>query len=130
MESKDFEKELAKIASRLRKEFTEKGPVDTRVSLMNNFIIIKYIAKFSHPESLMLEHMSSHPSDVFDQYRQKLCRAMVEDFNPVFAYMNMGLKIEEIKTTFFGSDFTEQVTIMKLNKDIEQLLKNEEVRIP
>ncbi|WMT39262.1 Na-translocating system protein MpsC family protein [Paenibacillus sp. D2_2] len=129
IDSKDFERELAKIASRLRKDFTEKGPVDTRVSVMNNFVILKYIAKFSTSEFFMLEHMKAHLSTVFDEYKQKLSDAMIEDFNPVFANMNMGLKIEEIVTTFFSSDFSEQVTIFKLNKDIEILLKTEKIHL-
>lgn len=97
---------------------------------MNNFIVIKYTAKFTHPESMMLEHMQTHPSNVFDEYRKKLCKAMVDDFNPFFAFMHLGLQIEDIQTTFFGSNFSEQVTIMKLNKDIETLLKKDEIRLP
>ncbi len=60
----------------------------------------------------------------------KLALLMKENFNPVFSYIHMGLKIEDIETTFFGHDFTEQVTVFKMNKDIEVLLKNDEINMP
>ncbi|WP_434750512.1 Na-translocating system protein MpsC family protein [Paenibacillus amylolyticus] len=125
-----MERELAKLASRVRKNITERGPVDTRVSIMNHFIILKFTAKFTKPEAFMLEHMQSHSSQVFTEYKMKLALLMKENFNPVFSYIHMGLKIEDIETTFFGHDFTEQVTVFKMNKDIEVLLKNDEINMP
>ncbi|MCF7753465.1 DUF2294 domain-containing protein [Paenibacillus xylanexedens] len=130
IEIKDLERELAKLASRIRKDFTERGPVDTRVSIMNHFIILKFTAKFTKPEAFMLEHMQSHSSQIFAEYKMKLAHMMREDFNPVFSYINMGLKIKDIETTFFGHDFAEQITVFKMNKDVEVLLKNDEINMP
>lgn len=130
IEIKDLERELAKLASRIRKDFTERGPVDTRVSIMNHFIILKFTAKFTKPEAFMLEHMQSHSSQIFAEYKMKLAHMMKENFNPVFSYINMGLKIEDIETTFFGPDFAEQITVFKMNKDVEVLLKNDEINMP
>lgn len=127
IEIKDLERELAKMASRIRKDFTERGPVDTRVVIMNHFIILKFTAKFTKSETLMLEHMQSHSSLIFTEYKIKLAQLMREDFSPVFSYINMGLKIEDIETMFYSPDFTEQVTIFKMNKDVEVLLKNDEI---
>jgi len=42
----------------------------------------------------------------------------------------LGLQIEEITTLYFNSDFSEQVTVIKLNMDIETLLKNNELTLP
>jgi len=125
-----LERELAKLASRVRKNITERGPVDTRVSIMNHFIILKFTAKFTKPEAFMLEHMYSHSSQVFTDYKMKLALVLKENFNPVFSYIHMGLQIEDIETTFFGHEFTEQVTVFKMNKDIELLLKNDEINMP
>ncbi len=130
IEIKDLERELAKVASRVRKNITERGPVDTRVSIMNHFIVLKFTAKFTKPEAFMLEHMHSHESQVFADYKLKLALMMKENFNPVFSYIHMGLNIEDVETTFFGHEFTEQVTVFKMNKDIEVLLKNDEINMP
>ncbi|WP_405153060.1 Na-translocating system protein MpsC family protein [Paenibacillus sp. FSL K6-0108] len=130
IEIKDLERELAKMASRIRKDFTERGPVDTRVVIMNHFIILKFTAKFTKSEAFMLEHMQSHSSQIFAEYKLKLAQIMREDFSPVFSYIHLGLKIEDIETMFFGTDFAEQVTVFKMNKDVEGLLKNDAINMP
>lgn len=129
IDSRDFERTLAKIASRLRKEFIERGPIETRVAVMGELIIIKYTAKHTYPESFMLKHMQTHPSQAYNDYKIKLGDAMKEEFNPVFAFMHLGLQIREIKIVYFSPDFSEQVTVMKMNMDVEVLLKNEEIRL-
>ena len=90
IEIKDLERELAKLASRIRKDFTERGSVDTRVSIMNHFIILKFTAKFTKPEAFMLEHMQSHSSQIFAEYKMKLAHMMKRRFQPRFLLYQHG----------------------------------------
>jgi len=120
MDIKWIEVKIAKTASKYRKDYSSRGSIDTRVNVKGNTILIHYIANYSNPEKLLLEHIMNHPSDVYDRFLEKMSSIMLEYFDEMITILCSELKIIDLKTEYYGDNLN-QNTVIILNLDLEAL---------
>jgi hypothetical protein len=119
-----------KIATKLaecKREWSGCGPVKARFYADNDYAKVVFVAKFTELELHNLKFIAKKGH--WDEYLGEIKSVMESDFNNVFSSLYDGLKIVSIESTVSGDDFSKQTTLIKLNKNLEQLISNGQVNI-
>ncbi|WP_336775378.1 Na-translocating system protein MpsC family protein [Paenibacillus sp. MMO-58] len=122
-----FERVLSKQAAKFRRDFSNVGPEDTKVKVMDDFIVVKYIAHYTKPELFHHQVMRDHPEQaVYNTFLEQLASFIKADFSKEIPELlpGTGIEVEEVMTRYFSEDCSSQIILIRTNKNIELLFDN------
>lgn len=124
----NLEKAFVKLASKLRKDFSEKGSEYTKVRILDEYVIIKYIAHYTKPELLHHKIMKDHPEQsVYRTFIEGLSMVIKDYFNNGLETIYPPLQVNEVRTCYLNEELEVQIVLLQMNHNVESLLKNGQI---